>query len=351
MGRQIYQRINGIDNTLWTQRLEVKRPWREFSFSLGNEFTSTQRKDRHTRQYWETAHWSMERIERQSVLFALTEWHKQQTTLHVGLRHENLHSTIQQSGPAVSRRHHYLLPYADLSFSGGSSGVTLSYSVRSQRPSYDQLNGYTRFNQYMLFISGNPDLKPSLHHHFGLNYRYKHINASLKYQHIKDYLANTVLREEEVYRRRYDNLASADQMMVTVTYSPQWGRCRPILSSTLLAQDIDLTFKDGSHRQLNRPVCHIDLHCPWQISDKAQIWIDWQQHTAGDVGSGHQGAAGMVNLGYSHQWNHWGLTLQAEDLFRTGTTSLESYGPSIVYHHSTYSDTRRVSLALYYHLK
>lgn len=348
---QTYQRINGIDNTLWTERLEATVPIGQLTISMGNEFTSTQRKDRYTRQYLETAKMGMDRNERQSVLFAMAAWQRQKTTLHVGLRYEYLYCTSQQSVKKVTRRYNYLQPHADLSWPCGKSTISLSYSMRTQRPSYDQLNGYTRFNQYLLFISGNPDLKPSIHHHFGLNYRHKDLNASLKYQHIKDYLANIVTRETELYRSRYDNLASADQMMATVTYSPQWQHWKPILSSSLLAQDVDLVFTDGTHRRLNRPVWHIDLHCPYMIGPHAQVWIDWHHHTAGNVGSNHQGTTGMVNLGCSYQWLHWDLRLQAEDLFRTGKTTLESYGPSIVYRHSTYSDTRRVGLALCYHWK
>lgn len=345
------QRVNGIANELLSERLDIALPLGAVNLHVGNEYTLTRRCDTYLRQFFDVARMSIDRSEHQSALFALAQKRWRGLLLEAGLRSEYLHTISHQASTIIKRKRNYLRPFVDIRLPWGHSEVGLTYSLHTQRPAYEQLNGYTRFNQYILFITGNPDLKPSLHHRFGLTYRHKDLRLNINYQHIRDYLASIITFNDGIYCMQYDNLPSAQELEATLSYSPRLEHCHPIISSTLLAQDVDLPFKDGSHRRLCHPIWYIDVHCPFLLTTHSQLWLDGHYHNSGHMGSTLQGATGTLHLGFSYQFLHWDFSVQVDDLFKTGTTSFDGYGPDIDYHHSTYRDTQRFALTFRYHLR
>lgn len=347
------QRVNGIDNDIWTERIEASVPVGYVHLRFGNELTSTQRKDSYMLRYLNEAHLGMNRKEKHFALFAVGAWNVRNMKVDAGLRYENYEvkskRTTSNSTTTVDKcTDGYFLPHADLLLNlKQDSEVSLSYSMRVQRPTYDQLNGYTRFNQYMLFFSGNPDLKPSLHHRFGMNYRNRELCFGIKYQHIKDFLASTVTMNGKVYQMSYNNLPRADELVLSASYSPKFRNWTPIISTSLLAQNVWL---QSAHKHLDDPIWYLDIHNPYSIGANSQVWIDCHYHTSGNVGSCLLGSTGEMHLGYSYHFRHLDLSVELQDILRTGRSSFHCYGSNIDYRHSTYNDTRRVALTLHYAL-
>lgn len=345
------EKTNGIDNDLWAEKLEVKLPLGKTSLSLGNEYTSTKRIDSYQHSFIGKDPYKMERNERQIALFALAEWRLPKATVQVGLRNENMRGEASKLGQEYSLQKSYLLPHFNVDVPLGESMLSMSYSERSQRPSYNQLNGYSRFNQNVLFVSGNPDLKPALHHHLNIQFRYKELYASVKCQNIKDYISSTVELYDGAYSLIYGNIPSAKELLVNTMYSLQFGQWTPMFSASVLKQNIKLEFDDHSARSFGRPVLFVDIHCPYTLGKNTQLWTDVNYHSSGHIGTSLQKHSGTINLGASHQIGKLDLSLRAEDIMKTGGSTFELYGQGTAYRHWSYNDSRRVVLSIKYRIK
>lgn len=343
-------RINGISNRLLTERLQMTYHWNQAALTWGNEYCITHRQDSYTRSLVEVASMGTDRLEKLSVFYALGEWKASPLTLHAGLRYEYLMADIEQRQSRIRHTRGYLLPYVDLQISLGQTRMTVNYQSRTQRPTYGQLNGYSRFNQAMLFISGNPKLEPAKHHQWSLNLDHHDWHANVQYRRISNYLTSIVNNIDDVYHLNYKNEDSAEEMTATFTYSPRLSFGQLLVSSGVAAQHVTLTFGNGTKKELHQPIWHAEVHCPYSLSRNAQVWVDGRFHTQGHTGSMWQAAAGTLNLGLSLHHRQWDFLFQAEDLFHTGTSAIEYYGAAETYHHRTYNDTQRISVTLRYEL-
>lgn len=64
--------------------------------------------------------------------------------------------------------------------------LTLSYTSRIGRPSYNQLNPFRAYIDAHSSVEGNPDLDPELSHQVALGVNFKtHFNLALLYAHTK----------------------------------------------------------------------------------------------------------------------------------------------------------------------
>ena len=338
-------RINGIGNDLWAGKVDVRLPFAHGSLSIGNELTSTRRLD--DIRFEGQLRAQTLRQETQTAFYALAEWSLPKATFHVGLRGEFLHTAISQAGQRSSFGKNYLLPYADVSL---PSGLSLSYSVRTQRPNYNQLNGYTRFNQFMMPVSGNPDLMPATRHVLSLQYRHSSLCATLRYQHIRHFIASTVRRSIDTQILDYINLPHAEELSAGITYTPHFGHFDPVASANLYLQDLSLRTDDDRRLAFRRPVLFLDVHCPYSLRDNLQFWCDLHLQTSGHLGTVLHHRTATFNLGASLQLGHFDLSLRAEDLFRTGATKREYFGSDTHFEHWNYNDTQRIGLSVGYFL-
>lgn len=343
------QKVNGIVNDLVAEHLNIEIPYENFTLSIGNEFTDTKREDSFQNTVISPTTISTERNESQLALYALGEWRFGKKKLHIGLRNEYLSATIEKMTSEHKFRKTYLLPHVDFQVPTESGNWSFAYSARSQRPTYNQLNGYSRFNQYMLFMSGNPDLKPETHHALSAQFRNKVFYANIKYQHISNYIASTVQYDHDAYSMHYDNIPSADEILVNVMYSPKTKYWSPVFSGSLLASNIKMNI-GSTEKTFNCPVFFIDLHSPFNIWKNTQLWVDGHFHTTGHIGTALQKHSGTVNLGVARQFGRLNVSLQAEDILKTGSVEFECYGIGTVYNHWNYSDTRRIVFSLNYTL-
>jgi len=99
-----------------------------------------------------------------------------------GLRLENTESKGRQlSNPVIpdsafTNRYTNLFPSLYLSYkidTSGNNTLVLSYSKRTHRPGYQQLNPFLFFRDQYSYSSGNPNLVPDFSHYFELRYTYK----------------------------------------------------------------------------------------------------------------------------------------------------------------------------------
>lgn len=100
----------------------------------------------------------------------------------LGLRYE--HTDVKGHQDIGNERHNnsygHLFPSLNLSYSHQSAGrFSLSYSMGISRPSFADLNPFRYYTTTSDYVSGNPDLKPSITHNAELSYSFNGIYTVL----------------------------------------------------------------------------------------------------------------------------------------------------------------------------
>lgn len=116
-------------------------------------------------------------------------------------------------------------------------------------------------------MSGNPDLKPETHHALSAQFRNKVFYANIKYQHISNYIASTVQYDHDAYSMHYDNIPSADEILVNVMYSPKTKYWSPVFRKPARVEHQDEYRKQRKDIQLScilyrpaQPVQYMEEH-------------------------------------------------------------------------------------------
>ncbi|MEO6136152.1 MAG: outer membrane beta-barrel family protein [Ginsengibacter sp.] len=154
--------------------------------------------------------------------------------IQAGVRAENTVSdgtshgykgAVTGNDSAFKRDYIDLFPSATINFNKKPENqVSLSYSRRIDRPSYQQLNPFQFNVDEYTFVKGNINLRPQYTNSLGLTYMYKYkLNATLNYSHVKDMMAqitDTAGANKIFLSTR--NLAQQDVWSLNISYPFQY---------------------------------------------------------------------------------------------------------------------------------
>lgn len=351
-GATTYQQHNGMGNTLWAEKLQLSLPLLHGQVQVGNEFTRTLHANRYQLSVQDEYHDFANRLEKVHSLFALYSHQSGTVNWQAGTRYE-YSITRQMQAQQDDRENHYngIYPYADVSLKQAENTWNLSYSMHSQRPAYSQLNNYSLYNNYMQFVSGNPNLKPAQHHQLAAQWQHRWLFARMEYQWVNRYIASSLSSNENQNVLEYINIPHAQLYSATLALTPRWGRWQMHYNLSLAGQQIRQQYDSGAERHFNRPLLFLSLHHQYAINSNWQLWGDVQLHNTGHVGTVLQHHGGMLNLGITHQAGHWNIRLSGNDLLATGRTKQIWYGGNKQFMRDSYNDTRRVELSIRYNFQ
>lgn len=104
--------------------------------------------------------------------------------LNVGVRYEHVDFSYENKNDLsqnLGRHHDNIFPFASLGTRIGNIEASLSYSVRTNRPSYQTLRSNIEYNNRFTLSTGDPKLKNEIRHEAGLNARYKWLAMAVNY--------------------------------------------------------------------------------------------------------------------------------------------------------------------------
>jgi len=113
---------------------------------------------------------------------------------------------------------------------------SFSYRRKIERFGFDIVNPFIVYQNQYAYYQGNPDIKPSYSHNFELGWTYgNEWMASAEYSHFTDALAEVYKKSDNgtVMISTYENIASADQVMLNLTYTKRLLQGKLTTSNTL----------------------------------------------------------------------------------------------------------------------
>lgn len=196
---RIINTLNKVDNKLYASKLILSYPIFKGVLALGTEYTYTNRKDAYSSDKSFISS-SISKIEENNAT-AFIEYKRPTKfgALTTGLRYEHVafdyfeNNILQKE---QSRKFNNIYPNAALSAKAGKFQFQLSYSVKTKRPTYNQLKNAALYIDRYSITKGNPALKPEILHNMSFVSIWKYFQFVMNFQVVKDAIAQAGSSQE-----------------------------------------------------------------------------------------------------------------------------------------------------------
>ncbi|HRN17427.1 MAG TPA: outer membrane beta-barrel family protein, partial [Xylanibacter oryzae] len=174
-----------------------------------------------------------------------------------GLRYEHVKSDYYSYDVLqndASRKYDNLFPSISLTYSDKGLNTSLNFTEKTQRPSYNQLSGFIRYDDRYTYEGGNPLLRPMKIYNIEWNLQYSWLTLSADYTYDKDQVMYTssIYNNSDIILARYSNIDHRQNLAFSATASPVLGFWHPVFEMDFLKQFVD-TKKYGIDITLQRP--------------------------------------------------------------------------------------------------
>ena len=257
---RIVNSYNNVKNRLGASKLVLTYPVLGGSLSAGSEYTYTYRKDTYLNpeNYLPSAN-SMIR-EQNATAFAEYSHALPFGAIGAGVRYEHIAfdyyvDDLWQADQ--SRVYDNFFPNASLTALLGPVQAQLSYAVKTQRPSYNQLrNSVTYIDRYSL-DKGNPTLQPQTTHDLSLTGAWKFLTLSTSYKVKKGAFVQWGEAQPDnpdaMMLTTYNYGKSVPELNAFISVSPKIGCWMPSLTIGAAKQWLDMEYR-GETISMNRPI-------------------------------------------------------------------------------------------------
>ena len=172
-------------------KLDATLPFKAFKIEIGVAYTAIGNKTALTAGTYDDAQWVLDTSqsntfdydENTAAAYICAEKSFTNSLFgKIGLRYE--HTNVNGHQSISDEKHNncygYLFPSLNLSWNNQRVGrFSLSYSMGITRPNFGDLNPFRYYTTTSDYVSGNPDLKPSIAHNAELSYSFKGVYAVL----------------------------------------------------------------------------------------------------------------------------------------------------------------------------
>jgi hypothetical protein len=323
---------------------------------FGEEYTTTHRTNDFTNPEAVLPSSSNEQREYSFAPLMETTQHFGKWELTAGLRYEYVSSNYYLNGQKQdeqSRTYSNLFPSFDASTQWKDWRFSFSYSGKTQRPSYAQLNGNIIYENRLNYGAGNPYLKPSKIHSINSMLMWKWVYLSANFDHIIDdiqYFVENYKQDEKIQFVTYRNYDHRDQLSLTLGGQRNFGLWSPNWNVTMVKQWFKAEH-NGKEQTYNHPMLFLQMNNAFSLPHKWLARIDYSLQSTGNSGLFYNTKTNQrLNLNISRDFfrDRLNVRLEANDIFGTDKNhfTLDSNRFSIRKYENSY--TRSLVLSLRY---
>lgn len=246
-------------NKFFATKLVLSHPLFGGSLSVGNENTFTNHEQSYTNQEGIVANAASTIKERNNAFFFEYSRLTPIGQLMAGLRYEHVNSDYYDQGvynTEHSRTYNQWFPSLSFATQIKKVSLQLSYSVKTSRPSYNQLGTDVLYINRFTRQSGNPTLKPETLHNITLVSSWNWLTFVANYTQTHNkimYWNEQESTDENITNLRYRNFKRFPALTLSLTAAPTIGIWSPQLTLFCQKQWFDIE-RLGSKFDLNKPI-------------------------------------------------------------------------------------------------
>lgn len=255
-----------IKNKMLASKLVLGRQLLGGNLRLGVEATQTNRRDDYTIDGTSVISDTYSTLKETRIApFAEYERNTPIGQMNIGTRYEYVDFKYYNDGILEtdrSRSFRNLFPYFSLATKIGNTMLNFSYTVKTKRPTYNQLSNNILYINRFSLQKGNPTLKPEHIHDVSAMAVWKMLQFMLSWQHNNNAIINwdeAVPSSSAITQISYKNLHSLNNLTAMVAAAPTFGSWHPQLSVALIKQWLQLETAYGVVA-LNKPILQINFN-------------------------------------------------------------------------------------------
>ena len=347
---------NRVDNQLAATKASYTHPLWGGSFSVGGEYTYTNRHDDYVNQegYVPTTY---TRIREQNLAgYAQYSHSLPFGQANIGLRYEHVDFDYFENGtfvPGQSRVYDNVFPNASVNGQLGKVQFQVSYAAKTQRPNYSQLRNNITYANRFTWQTGNPLLKPSITHDVTAVGVWRFLQAMVSYKMVQDYIlywGTQVEGQSATTLINYINHDRLPSLTVMLAASPTIGIWNLNASAIVMKQWFSLDAA-GQRRTYNNPLFVGSLNNTFTLPSGFLLSADFNYQSRGQVQNiTLKRPQYTLNIGLRKSFLNDALSIEARanDLLLGCKQEALLYMESAQMKDLSWSDTRSFSLTVRY---
>lgn len=278
-----------------------------------------------------------------------------QFNIGVGLRYEHIKFEYLENGQRKedqSKTYNNLFPSLSLSTMIKNVQLSLSYTHKTQRPSYADLDGTVDYINRFTLESGNPFLKPEKINSVELMGAWRQFFGEITYTYKKDPIMNTTYPYADDAEVKLITMANFPKIQALQAFAGAQftvGVWQPKVNVGIMKQWLSIDYSTG-RMSLNNPVGLIQfqnaIHLPYDI------WmnVDMQWMSSGNDDNTKQSSSSYLNVKLYKAFfnNKFSLTLEANDIFNKSNRNVTLLNKDVTIHRFNTTNNRTFILTLQY---
>lgn len=306
MVNSIFDVVNDIDHTEMVQegvtttrlaaaKLVLAYPIWKGQLEAGTEVTSVERGSSHSITNYPLPSSESEVAESNISAFVSYGFSLQKLgSVSAGLRYEHVgfdYTDRLDDGSSMTRYQDELFPSLSWSRQFGPVHASLSYSLRTSRPSYNDLSDRIVYINSFTLLQGDSRLKNERKQEIGMNMRYRWLNLSASYEHVENALTKLfyIYGKGDMMLVRNSNLsAPVRNLLVFLSANPTWGVYSPNWSVGVQKPWTSIVFDDPRSGSGNvevryaKPMFFFSLNNAFRFRNSWQLEANMNIQTKGD---------------------------------------------------------------------
>lgn len=347
--------FNHANNRLYAAKLILTHPLWKGELKAGADYTFIRRKDNFLNLQDILPNTDSRIDESKSAAFAEYSLQLGKVNLLAGLRFEHAVSDYWEQDeyvPGQSRTYNDWCPNLSIDFPIGNAQASLSYTAKTNRPSFFQLRSTLSYNNRFVYEGGNPLLTPETNHDLQLTTLYKWAQFGLNYQYRRNAIAFMTKEYEEnpdVVIFTTGNFKRMQYLTASVHLSPTISIWKPELG-VYFAQPFFKVTNQGATRSMNRSSVYIFWQNSLRLPGEWILSLDADYQSEGNFGAMLQRSYWGVDAGIRKTFFSKKLTLslQANDLWNSRYGCFMLFGPRLTYTKDANPDSRSFSVNVSY---
>lgn len=277
-----------VSNRLWAANFEIGHPLLGGKLTAGAEYTNTYRQDDYYNDS-EIISSSCNTLEQNKIAPYME--YKRMTPIGIvnaGLRYEYAKFNYYENGSFVaeqSREYSNLFPSLSLGTQLGKVKMQLSYTAKTQRPTYSELRSNVAYVNRFSYETGNPHLKDEMIQDVTLAGMWKFLQFGLSFKHHKNsifYWGEQAEKNPAITIITRKNHPSFNDLMFYLAVAPKIGIWNPQFNIAIQKQWLNLQTQIGEYK-MSTPVAMISLDNGFHISDSFTANAQLRLQTHGNV--------------------------------------------------------------------
>lgn len=274
---------------------------------------------------------------------------------NAGLRYEHINYKYNGSEISSKNQHyHNFFPSLGISTQLGALGLSLSYSNKTERPTYSQLDGNIHYNNRYQYQKGNPELKPTRKETFEFMAQYQPVFLQLSFQNQRHpilFHAESFNQQEDINLITYINGNSIKELNIMAGVSVDTDNWNTQISAGIAKQWFNTSFK-GNSISLNKPIGLIKWDCYIKLPLGLRFMWDYTFQTRGNMQNSFVRSHSLLNISLFKSFcnGKFDIRVAGKDLLNGNNDHIKLYSGNILIDTREKFNLRACEITFRYHL-